>query len=345
MSDLPGVLDPAGYGLLSRTLTRCEGDAVTGRVRVTGSPGGVFHLRRGQVVAVESPGAPGPEALLLRSGRLSEADWADVLAAGASARWPGPELIARGCIGAAELRVICVMAARDAVFAMVAGEVTECATAPESGELVPVGRGEEPTRLLQEAARKLAGLAQLPHFVLPDRHRLVPGSATDVPADRLSAVRREILYLADGRRTPRDIAFMAGRGVYTVTVETSRMLGEGLLARVGRAATVAATGAQPRTYPALRPRKPGGREGTETGSSGHLPRRSPGASGRTGALAAGDPAASWRGLFRWAGRIRSADSGCPVPKEPADSSTYDDGTAPRTSTTHKHHAQARGTTE
>ncbi|HEX6854507.1 MAG TPA: hypothetical protein VF204_04355 [Streptosporangiaceae bacterium] len=40
---------------------------------------------------------------------------------------------------------------------------------------------------------------------------------------------REILALANGRRTPRDIAFALGRGVYAVTLEVDRMRRAGLV--------------------------------------------------------------------------------------------------------------------
>ncbi|HEV8222157.1 MAG TPA: hypothetical protein VGQ05_17945 [Streptosporangiaceae bacterium] len=40
---------------------------------------------------------------------------------------------------------------------------------------------------------------------------------------------QEILSLANGRRTPRDIAFAFGRGVYAMTLEVDRMRGAGLV--------------------------------------------------------------------------------------------------------------------
>ncbi|MBO4260794.1 MarR family transcriptional regulator, partial [Streptomyces griseorubiginosus] len=55
----------SGYELLARSLAACGREGVTGELRVAGTPGGVFHLRGGLVVSVESPGAPGAEALLL----------------------------------------------------------------------------------------------------------------------------------------------------------------------------------------------------------------------------------------------------------------------------------------
>ena len=40
---------------------------------------------------------------------------------------------------------------------------------------------------------------------------------------------REILALANGRRTARDVAFALGRGVYAVTLEADRMRRAGLV--------------------------------------------------------------------------------------------------------------------
>ncbi|MFI1730722.1 MarR family transcriptional regulator [Streptomyces acidicola] len=123
MADRRISLDRAGYGLLSRTLAECGRDAATGELRVSGRPGGAFHLRGGLVVAVESPGAPGPEALLLRSGRISGEQWDGLLREPGAGRWPEAGLVAHGYAGAAQLRVVRMMALQDAVFAVVAGRV------------------------------------------------------------------------------------------------------------------------------------------------------------------------------------------------------------------------------
>ncbi|RAG80665.1 hypothetical protein DN069_36820, partial [Streptacidiphilus pinicola] len=110
-----------------------------------------------------------------------------------------------------------------------------------------------------ETERRLAALAELPAPVRPGRDRLglaadpglpaggsagasrsatagggVPGAVSrGVGAVRAAGgLRREVLALADGRRTARDVAFLLGRGVYPVTVEASRLLVDGLL-RIG----------------------------------------------------------------------------------------------------------------
>ncbi|WP_338700038.1 hypothetical protein V2W30_25350 [Streptomyces sp. Q6] len=116
-----GPLGQAGCDLLAQTLIACGHEEFTGRVRVAGSPGGTLHLRSGLVVAVESPGAPGPETLLLRSGRVSDEQWTALVREADGSPWPAAGLVAHGYVGAAQLRVICLLAMRDAAFGIIAG--------------------------------------------------------------------------------------------------------------------------------------------------------------------------------------------------------------------------------
>lgn len=78
-SESPDSLGRIGYGLLLNSLADCGREEFTGALHAAGSPGGTFHFRRGLVVGAESPGAPGPEALLLRSRRISGEDWAELV--------------------------------------------------------------------------------------------------------------------------------------------------------------------------------------------------------------------------------------------------------------------------
>ncbi|MFE2302040.1 MarR family transcriptional regulator [Streptomyces sp. NPDC059445] len=230
MSGIRDSLGRVGYDLLSHALSECQNTRATGKLRVSGKPGGVFHLRDGAVVAVESPGAPGAEARLLRSGRVSGEQWAELLRESGGTRWPEAGLIAHGYAGAAQLRVVCMMAMQDAAFAVVAGDVEACDPLDAAFEpYAPVALGEAPGRLLQDAARKLAAVAALPRPVRPDRERPVPAAVPDEIREQLPPPHKELLAQADGRRTARDIAFATGLGAYTVTVGMARMLGEGLL--------------------------------------------------------------------------------------------------------------------
>ncbi|PBC61580.1 hypothetical protein BKI49_23620, partial [Streptomyces sp. Tue6028] len=264
MSGIRDSLGRVGFDLLSHALTEYQDSRATGRLRVSGRPGGAFHLRDGLVVAVESPGAPGPEARLLRTGRVSGEQWAELLRENEGTRWPQAGLIAHGYAGAAQLRVVCVMATQDATFAVVAGRVDGCAPLDAAEPLAPVAVGEPPGRLLQEATRKLAAVAALPCPVRPERERPVPTAAADGADALLPELQRELLAHADGRRTARDIAFATGLGVYTVTVAMARMLGDGMLELAGDSGAVA-----PISIPVTGPIA--ARTPPATGTPGHRP--------------------------------------------------------------------------
>ncbi|WP_106400302.1 MarR family transcriptional regulator [Actinocorallia populi] len=190
---------------------------MTGTLHVMGRPGGVFHCREGLVVAVRTPGAPGPETLLMRSGRI------------ASAGTEAPEAGTR-VIGAAEFEVVRVVSAYDSAFAIMVGTVDDCVLRT-GGETEPAGRGEEPERLVREALRRVDALRALPDAVLPHDDRMAVAAGADRETGGGLPIRREILLLADGRRTCRDIAYATAHGVYAVAVEVSRMLEAGLLER------------------------------------------------------------------------------------------------------------------
>lgn len=221
-----------------------------------GHPGGVFHLRDGAVIAVDSPGSPGVETLLLRSGRISEADWHAALCDGASTRSHAEALVASGTIDPGELRALVVAATQDGALAIAAGDIEDCAASEEPGGsadvLVPLTDGVVVAELLADTESRLAELAALPVLLSPYRDRVVaaddtqPSAAADdrqssAAADSrqssvdgpqpsvVAAQRRAIMDHANGRRTARDIAFAVGRGVHPITVEISRMLDEGLL--------------------------------------------------------------------------------------------------------------------
>ncbi|WP_328873586.1 MarR family transcriptional regulator [Streptomyces sp. NBC_00287] len=291
----------SGYHHLARALAACGRDGFTGALRVAGRPGGTVHFRDGLVVAAESPGAPGPEALLLRSGRISGEQWSALVRESGGARWPAAGLVAQGYAGDAQLRVVCVMALHDAAFAIAAGRVDDCRRSSRNGPFAPVAVGEPPGRLLQDTARKLAALEALPRPVHPDRERPLPGPE---PEGLPTALQRDLLAHADGRSTARDLAFRTGRSVYTVTVEVARMLGDGLLVCAAASEPVVrihpppdGAGVRPRepepVEPPLRPPTP-----PTPPTPDALPRREPGASGIAEVLAPERSAASWKWFFR-----------------------------------------------
>ncbi|HEX7305288.1 hypothetical protein [Lentzea sp.] len=169
---------------------------------------------------MESAGAPGPDALLLRTGRISESEWTAALTTGT-----------RRGIGETELHVVAMMATHDAAFTIVAGEVEDCVFTPRTHDVaVPMSAPVDPLHLLRETSRRITSLLAMDRPLCPHRDRLAPSRGAQLRV--LSPLRAEILAHATGRRTPRDIAFASGRSVYPVTVEASRMVADGLLAVV-----------------------------------------------------------------------------------------------------------------
>jgi hypothetical protein len=225
-----------GGAALARVLAGIPRDQLSGTLLVTGDPGGAFHLQRGAIVEVASPGAPGVETLLLRSGRVSEADWASVVRSGAPESRIGAELVARELVGTAELQLICVMAALDGAFAVGMGRVDGFSLDQASTSYrLGAPQGIEPEWLVQETARRIRALGSFGVPLSPFHDRLAwTDSGTEALGGSATGERREILRRADGRRSSRDIAFLLGRSLYAVTVEASRLVSEGLLAVVAR---------------------------------------------------------------------------------------------------------------
>jgi hypothetical protein len=142
-----------------------------------------------------------------------------------------------------------MMAAQDAAFSAVAGEIEGCElTADVLDVAVPMSTGVEPVRLLQETSRRLTSLYALSCPLSPHRERVAPTREAELHEH--GAVRADILTHATGRRCARDLAFVC---VYSVTIEVCRMVGEGLLTVVP-GTTVTTPAAEP-AIP-LRPRNP-----------------------------------------------------------------------------------------
>ena len=226
----------AGSELLAGALLACEADRLSGVLRVTGEPGGLLHLSDGNVTSIETAGAPGPDLILVRSGRIPEASWAAAFTAAAAGGRMGLELVRRGLIGAGELEAVLRVALADAMFAVAGGRVDECAVEQaRPSHLLPLDPPAAPGWLLQETSRRLRVLASTAGLVRHDQDRVT--ADPDAPSARAGALpkgRDEIIALANGRRTARDMAFILGRGVYALSLELSRMHESGLITVTSR---------------------------------------------------------------------------------------------------------------
>ena len=225
-ADVAAVTDP----VLRESLTSSAAVGLTGVLQVIGDPGGAVYLSGGDIIGIKTPGAPSLEVLVLKSGRVPEDGWEAAFSAAAAGTAMSDELTTRGLIGAGELEALLRTAVADALFVLACGYVDQCR--PEPGPvsvLLPLDPPAEAAWLLAEAERRMNALAAIPGLAGYQRARVQPAPGV-VPADLvLGAGRDELLALANGRRTPRDLAFALGRGVYATTLELGRMQHEGLL--------------------------------------------------------------------------------------------------------------------
>ncbi|MFC8247997.1 hypothetical protein [Streptomyces chartreusis] len=200
-------------------------------VAVSGAPGGTIHMRDGLVVAIETPGTPGIEALLLKSGRLTEQGWTSVRASDRSHEHLARELVAAELVGAGELEIVSLGALFDAAFVLSLHRPTDW----EEGDPVPVlsaGTGVTPERLVAETTRRFDILAQAPGAIARStRDRVHPTPAASQPRSTtlLSPRHRNLLAEVNGRRTPRDIAFTLGRGLFAVLLDLRHLRGRQLV--------------------------------------------------------------------------------------------------------------------
>ena len=209
---------------LADALRQYATDRFSGDLQVDGQPGGTIHLTDGRISACETSGAPSLEVILLRSQRVSETDWdAAFTAAAANERQMTTELVDRGLLGAGEVEALLRIALADAVFAIVTGQVDGWTEAPPADCLLPLTPAARSGWLLAEAARRGQVLASFPEPLVSaqDRVAAVPGSVR--AGHVISQGRDEILALADGRRTARDLAFALGRGLYETMLQLARM--------------------------------------------------------------------------------------------------------------------------
>jgi hypothetical protein len=229
---LPGVSDLSGP--LCAALIACAASGLSGTLRVNGDPGGVIYMDNGGLTGILTPGAPSAEVVLLRSGRVPEATWdAAFAASAANGGSMAAELAAGAGVGAGELEAVLWTTLADAMFVLASGHVEECEAYPGQVDyLLPLQPAADLDQLLGEAARRVRLLATLHGFAARERSRFVA-----VPAARQLAASSfrgsdEILALADGRRTARDIAFASGSGVYATLLQLTRLREAGVLAAV-----------------------------------------------------------------------------------------------------------------
>ncbi|MFJ5646093.1 hypothetical protein [Streptomyces sp. NPDC093223] len=256
---------------LSSLLGELHEQRFSGTVLVSGSPGGRVHLRAGRIAAADTPGAPGPETILRNTGRLEGEEWEAVAVAAATGEEPlSAVLESRGLLARPEFDILCTATVFDAAFALAFSELESWEIA-DAVSVAWMGPTFSPRRVTTDTKRRLAVLEGMWGGHVADLARFVVRPASDLPS-RIPDRYAGLLRAANGRRTPRDIAFSLGRGTYAVMLDLARMYTLGLLQRD--------QGTAPETRPSTAPRTP------ESHASGSplpastvtkLPRRTPGA--------------------------------------------------------------------
>ncbi|GAA4058494.1 DUF4388 domain-containing protein [Actinomadura miaoliensis] len=218
-------------GILISALRRRGQERFSGTLRLDGNPGGTVTMRDGRIVAAATPAAPGPESLLLRSGRIAEPEWSRAFAAAAPAGRLPDELVERGLLGEVGVEVLARTAVVDALFAMALTGVRTCTVEPADagtpGPLVPVEPGLDTDRLVREITRRLevADGWRVLDLTVRSRPRVVRAE----PEQIVDPARREVLGRVNGRRTPRDIAFTLGRGLFAVMSDLATLVQDGFV--------------------------------------------------------------------------------------------------------------------
>ncbi|QUX27191.1 hypothetical protein KGD83_17855 [Nocardiopsis akebiae] len=214
---------------LTEALLRAREEEFTGALRLTGPPEALLHLAAGRVTAVTTPAAPTPETLLVRSGAVPAGVWAAAYEAAAHTDGLARELLERGAVSAAVLELACATALADGVLALCLspGPRVEASLSDAAPPLLGLEHGLDPEEVLAEAGRRLAFLADRwgPPADLA-RRRPVPAGPVH---DSLPYAYRLLLTQANGRRTPRDLAFALGRGLTGVMADVARLTERGLL--------------------------------------------------------------------------------------------------------------------
>jgi hypothetical protein len=256
-------MKPAGESRQVGRLVELAAKRATGALHLNGRWGGVVFLERGEVAHVESPLTPGLAALLLRPASTDER-WAELAAAlregeAEAATATAARLAHAESTPPAHLEILRRGATADAALPVLgapAGAVKgRSRFRPGERHWSAPGGTTTVADLLAEVRRRVHVLARLAPGVRPD---LPVRRAAHLPFAqvRLTSSQWDVVRLADGARTPLDIAWLLGHGVFATTVAVHELVHLGVLTVAGGRDARLATAAGPPAPPgAPRPRQ------------------------------------------------------------------------------------------
>lgn len=191
---------------------------------------GVLYLCEGAVVHAESPMAPDLGSRLTACGRLSEDAWRKALAEAGHDCRVGPFLVEHGCLTRGELELCHLGALFDAAyFVLLPGSEPSRFLQGASHWLGPV-RPVRADVLRRESGRRRALLDRVWPWPAADAGPVVPRAGDD-PYRRRGCTpnpgQRAVLELADGSRTPPQIAWLLGRSAFTTVLDVRHLAAAG----------------------------------------------------------------------------------------------------------------------
>ncbi|WP_436787710.1 transcriptional regulator [Yinghuangia sp. YIM S10712] len=188
---------------------------------------GALYLRRGEVVHAESPAAPTLDALLTAGGRLTPEAWRRAVDhAGGDSR-VAQHLVDQHRISTGELEIAHLATLFDAAYFTLAPDSGPVRFRPGAAHWLGAVRPVAAHTVARECLRR-RGLLE---SVFPDaRIDLCPVRRREAAPEPRTVLRRAVLGLADGVRTPGTIAHLLGRPAFHILVEVRRMAAAGLVA-------------------------------------------------------------------------------------------------------------------
>jgi hypothetical protein len=231
-------------GGFEQVLARLAAEGATGALY--GHTGAVY-LHRGAVVHAESALAPDLGIRLTACGRLSRDEWSGIVAEAGAENRVGERLVERGRLSRGELELCHLNVLFDAAYFAMLPEAETTRFRPGVAHWLGPVRPVRAEALRREAERRRSLLDRVWPWPATDAQPVVPRSRKepDTPAGfravpRVPHGQRAVLGLADGSRTPVQIAWLLGRSGFTTVLDVRRLAAAGLVATPSAARPAAA---------------------------------------------------------------------------------------------------------
>jgi hypothetical protein len=221
-------------------------EGATGALHLNGRWGGTVYLLRGEIGHVESALTPGMEALLMRPFVTQERQWTEIVSTMrqgdlTAVRAAAQSQVRSGRVPDVHVELLRRSAMADAALAVLGTAGPEAARArsrfrPGERHWCVPGGTSTLADTLAEVARRRTVLARL---TLGVRVYWPVARVPQLRSDRirLTGAQWDVVRLADGVRSPLDIAWLQGHGVFATTVAVHQ------LARLGVVTVEAGDGA------------------------------------------------------------------------------------------------------